>query len=52
MTEAEIIKGCVYKDQVCQRLLYERFAGKMLSLCQRYSRDQQEAKDITQEGFL
>lgn len=52
MTEAEIIKGCVNKNQVCQRLLYERFAGKMLSLCQRYSRDQQEAKDITQEGFL
>lgn len=52
MTEAEIIKGCVDRNEVCQRLLFERFAGKMLSLCQRYSRDQQEAEDITQEGFL
>ncbi|MFT3909906.1 MAG: sigma-70 family RNA polymerase sigma factor [Ferruginibacter sp.] len=52
MTEKEIIQGCIKKNHVCQRLLFEKFAGKMLSLCQRYSKDQQEAKDITQEGFI
>lgn len=52
MTEIEIIQGCIKKNHVCQRLLFEKFAGKMLSLCQRYSTDQQEAKDITQEGFI
>ncbi len=52
MTETEIIKGCIKKNQVCQRLLFEKYAGKMMSLCQRYSNDQQEAKDIVQEGFI
>ena len=52
MTESEIIKGCIKKNHVCQRLLFEKFAGKMMSLCQRYSRDQQETKDIMQEGFI
>jgi RNA polymerase sigma factor (sigma-70 family) len=52
MTEAEIIEGCIKRNQVCQRLLFEKFAGKMMSLCQRYSKDQQEGKDIMQEGFI
>jgi RNA polymerase sigma-70 factor (ECF subfamily) len=52
MTETDIIKGCIKKNQVCQRLLFEKFAGKMMSLCQRYAKDQQEAKDIMQEGFI
>lgn len=52
MTEKEIILGCIRKNHLCQRLLFEKYAGRMLSLCQRYSQDQQEAKDITQEGFI
>ncbi|MBC7535694.1 MAG: sigma-70 family RNA polymerase sigma factor [Ferruginibacter sp.] len=52
MTETDIITGCIKKNHVCQRLLFEKYAGKMLSLCQRYLKDQQEAKDITQEGFI
>jgi RNA polymerase sigma factor (sigma-70 family) len=52
LTEAELITGCIKKNHVCQRLLFERHAGKMMSLCQRYSKDQQETKDIMQEGFI
>ena len=52
MTETDIIKGCIKKNHICQRLLFEKFAGKMMSLCQRYAKDQQEAKDIMQEGFI
>jgi RNA polymerase sigma factor (sigma-70 family) len=52
LTEAELINGCIKKNQSCQRLLYEKFAGKMMSLCQRYARDEQETKDMMQEGFI
>jgi RNA polymerase sigma factor (sigma-70 family) len=52
MTEEDIIKGCTKMNQVCQRLLFEKHAGKMMSLCERYAKDRQEAKDILQEGFI
>ena len=52
MTEVTIIKGCVDKKQDCQRLLFEKYAGRMMSLCLRYVNDQQEAKDMLQIGFI
>ena len=51
MTEADIIKGCVKKDPGCQRMLFEQYAGRMMSLCMRYV-DDEEAKDVLQVGFL
>ncbi len=52
MTEAELIKGCVQKKENCQRMLFERHAGKMMSVCMRYARDEHEAQDILQVGFV
>jgi RNA polymerase sigma-70 factor (ECF subfamily) len=51
LTESELIKGCIKKKADCQRLLFDTYAGKMMSLCLRYVGDQ-EAKDILQIGFL
>lgn len=52
LTEAELIKGCVNKEGDCQRILFEKYAGKMMSVCLRYANDQHEAQDILQEGFV
>jgi RNA polymerase sigma factor (sigma-70 family) len=52
LTEEELIKGCIQNNQHCQRLLFEKYAGKMMSLCLRFSNHQQEAQDILQEGFI
>ena len=52
MTEEELIKGCNQNNQHCQRLLFEKYAGRMMSLCLRFSNRQQEAQDILQEGFI
>ena len=52
MTEQEIIKGCIGKKPVCQRLLFDQYAGIMMGLCLRYAKDQQEAQDILQIGFI
>ena len=52
MTEEELIKGCVNKKEHCQRMLFEKYAGKMMSVCLRYAKDQHEAKDILQVGFV
>lgn len=52
MSDDELIKGCIRENRDCQRALYERFAGKMMTVCVRYTRHRLEAEDILQEGFI
>ena len=52
MTEKELIVGCIKEDAVCQKEVFRRFAGKMLSVCRRYARSTQDAEDILQDGFV
>ena len=35
-----------------QELLYHRFSPKMYAVCLRYSGDQEDARDLLQEGFI
>lgn len=48
----KLLKKCIKGDSRSQRLLYERFYGKMLAVCYRYARDHDEAQDIAHEGFI
>lgn len=48
----EIVIGCGKGDRKCQQIVYEKFYGKMLGLCMRYSKDKEEARDILQDGFI
>jgi RNA polymerase sigma factor (sigma-70 family) len=50
--EREIVEGCLRGERKSQQLLFEKYYGKMLAVCQRYSKSRDEAKDILQEGFL
>jgi len=50
--ERTLIEQCQNKDRMAQRMLYERFARKMLVVCQRYSRSNFEAEDMLQEAFI
>lgn len=47
-----MIKNCASGKAKAQRLLYEMFAPKMFVVCMRYSKDQTEAEDNLQEGFI
>jgi RNA polymerase sigma-70 factor (ECF subfamily) len=51
-TEQEIILGCVKEDSRFQRLLFEKYYSKMFAICIRFSKNEEEAKDILQEGFI
>lgn len=51
-TEEELIKGCISNDRKCQQKVYELFYGKMMGACLRYAANQEEAKDILQDGFI
>jgi RNA polymerase sigma factor (sigma-70 family) len=52
LTEEQLIKGCVQNDVSCQRMLFEQYAGRMMTICLRYSCDRPEAEDILQEAFV
>jgi RNA polymerase sigma-70 factor (ECF subfamily) len=52
ISEEELINGCIKGDRKKQKLLYERFCKRMLVVCLRYSKAQQEAEDILQESFI
>jgi RNA polymerase sigma factor (sigma-70 family) len=52
ISEEELIKGCLAGTWAFQQMLYKRYAGKMLTVCMRYTNNRFEAEDILQEGFV
>ncbi|MFB0946586.1 MAG: hypothetical protein ACI9V1_002831 [Spirosomataceae bacterium] len=52
MSLTEIIEGCVRRDSICQKLLYDKYKDAMFTLCVRLSGCDIEAQDIFQEGFI
>ena len=50
--DKDLIIGCIKKDRECQRKLYAKYAGKMMTVCLRYARHYAEAEDILQDGFI
>jgi RNA polymerase sigma-70 factor (ECF subfamily) len=48
----EIIKGCLEGNRRDQELLYRRHAAKLYAVCLQYSGNNEEARDILQEGFI
>lgn len=47
-----IVDGCAKGDRKSQHELYKALYGKMLGVCVRYASDIEEAKDLTQDGFI
>jgi RNA polymerase sigma-70 factor (ECF subfamily) len=47
-----IITGCLKGNRRDQELLYRRHAAKLFAVCMQYSGNDEEARDILQEGFI
>jgi RNA polymerase sigma-70 factor (ECF subfamily) len=47
-----IINGCLKGNRRDQELLYRRHAAKLYAVCLQYSVNDEEARDILQEGFI
>lgn len=52
MNEKELIEACKNNDVRAQKLLYETFACKMMSVCLRYADNREMAEDFLQDGFI
>jgi RNA polymerase sigma-70 factor (ECF subfamily) len=52
LTEQDLIAGCLQGQRLAQKALFEMYAGKMMAVCRRYTRTDQEAEDVLQDGFV
>jgi RNA polymerase sigma-70 factor (ECF subfamily) len=52
MTDEQIVKGCIEKNAIAQKHLYEKHVRKMMGVCLRYADNHEEAEDVVQNGFI
>lgn len=52
MTEDELIRGCLQEEASCQKEVFNRYASRMLAVCNRYARNSADAEDILQDAFI
>jgi RNA polymerase sigma-70 factor (ECF subfamily) len=52
MDDATLIIECVNGNARAQRLLFDKFARKMFSVCLRYAKNEEQAEDVLQDGFV
>ncbi len=48
----DLISGCINNDRKAQELLYKHFYGPMASICLRYTRNEYDAVEVLNNGFL
>src|SRR5690554_572549 len=47
-----LVTGCIRNNRKSQETVYKMFYGKMMAVCRRYTRNDDQAKDILQDGFI
>ncbi len=52
MSLNKLIKQCADNDRKAQEQIYQLFAGKLFSICLKYSKNKQAAQDNFQDGFV
>lgn len=52
MDDNTLVIECVKGNAKAQRMLFDKFASKMMAVCMRYANDTMEAEDVLQEGFV
>ncbi len=50
--EKELVKGCLQKNRKYQKILFEMYFKDMMAVCLRYTKDEDEANDVLQDGFI
>ncbi len=51
ISDEELIQGCKDKDRSAQKMLFEKYADKMMAVCMRYTKNQEDARDLLHDGF-
>ena len=51
-TDNQLLEKCLEKNRKAQNELYMKYAPKLFGTCLRYSKNNTDAEDILQEGFI
>lgn len=51
-TSTDLIAGCLQNDRRSQQALYQQYCGALLSVCISYTKDEEDAIEVLQDGFL
>jgi RNA polymerase sigma factor (sigma-70 family) len=52
ITEVELVSLCIAGDTKAQRMLFDMFSGRLMTVCRRFGRSDHEAEDMLQEAFI
>lgn len=52
MDQVSLVNECIKGNSTAQKKLFEKFAPRMLFICKRYCKDQQDAEDVLQDAFI
>ena len=52
LTEDQLVRGCMLKNEAAQKAVFDLYAGKMLGVCMRYARNNADAEDMLQDAFI
>ena len=52
MTDKELVEGCIREDRKYQKILWNMYSSKLMALCLRYCKNQEEAEDALMESFV
>jgi len=52
LSEKDLLAGCIRNERRKQELLYKQYCQAMLALCITYTKSEQDAVEVLQDGFL
>lgn len=52
LSEQDLVKGCILNDRRMQELLYRQYCSSMMVLCKSYAKNEEDAIEVLQDGFL
>ena len=52
LTEKDLLDGCIRNERRKQEILYKQYCQSMLALCITYTKSEEDALEILQDGFL
>jgi RNA polymerase sigma-70 factor (ECF subfamily) len=52
LSEQDLVKGCIRNERRVQEVLYKQYCSSMLALCRSYAKNEEDATEILQDGFL
>lgn len=52
LSEQNLIEGCSRNDRRVQEALYRQYCSAMLLLCRSYTKNEEDAVEVLQDGFL